>query len=333
MPHDEAVSTAQEGAAPGTPTLSEAELRDTALRLRNWGRWGDQDEVGTVNLVSAEMIVAAARLVQSGQVISLAMPFDRKGPHTAGRKGRYNPIHYMIQTGTDAYCGSQDADGLRYADDAIAMPTQCGTQWDALSHVFYDDDMYNGFDIRTVDSAGARHCGIEHMANRMVGRGVLLDVPRHLGVTDLADGFPITRALLEQVVAAQGCHVGVGDFLLVRTGQLGRCLREGNWGTYAGGNAPGLAFDTLEWVRALDLAAVCSDTFAVEVRPEATVHIRRPWHWVAIPNMGLSVGEIFQLDALAEQCAQLGRWEFLFVAAPLPITGAVGSPVNPLAIL
>ncbi len=318
---------------PITPELTEEELRETALRLRNWGRWGKDDEVGTVNLVSPEMIVAAAQLVRRGRVISLAMPFDRTGPHTAGRRGRYNPIHYMIQTGTDAYCGHQDADGLRYADDAIAMPTQCGTQWDALSHVFYDDHMYNGFDIRTVDSSGARHCGIEKVADRMVGRGVLLDVPRHLGVPDLEDGFPITRALVEDVVAAQGCAVGKGDFLLVRTGQLGRCLREGNWGSYAGGNAPGLAFDTLGWIHEKDLAAVCSDTFAVEVRPEATVHIRRPWHWVAIPNMGLSVGEIFQLDDLAIECAAEARWEFMFIAAPLPITGAVGSPVNPLAVL
>lgn len=315
----------------GAEILSEREVRDTSERLRNWGRWGAEDQAGTVNHIRPEDIVAAASLVRSGKVFSLALPFDDKGPHS-GRRGRHNPIHYMIQSGTDAYSGCQDHDGLRYADDAVTMPLQCGTQWDALSHVFYDDSMYNGFDIRLVDSRGAKRCGIEHVCDRMVGRGVLLDVARHLSVASLEDGFSITAGMLDEVCAAQGVSVRRGDFLLIRTGQLGRCLRDGDWGTYAGGAAPGLAFDTLDWIHERDLAAVASDTFAVEVRPEATIEIRRPWHWVAIPNMGLSVGEIFALDALAEDCARDGRWEMLLVAAPLPITGAVGSPVNPIAI-
>ncbi|WP_420022659.1 cyclase family protein [Cereibacter azotoformans] len=311
--------------------LTEEELRATCLRLRNWGRWGPEDQRGTVNHVTPEMVVAASRLVRTGQSFSLAMPFDQNGPQT-GRRGRHNPVHYMIQSGTDAHSGCQDADGLRYADDAVLMPTQCGTQWDALSHVFYDEHMYNGFDLRLVSSRGAERCGIEHVSDRMAGRGVLLDVAGHLGVAALEDGFPIRAALLEAVAEAQGTVVGAGDFLLVRTGQLGRCLDSGDWGTFAGGAAPGLAFDTLDWIQDRCLAAVCSDTFAIEVRPEATRTIRRPWHWVAIPNIGLSVGEIFVLDPLAEACRADGHFDFLFVAPPLPITGAVGSPVNPMAL-
>jgi kynurenine formamidase len=161
---------------------------------------------------------------------------------------------------------------------------------------------------------------------------VLLDVARHLETEWLEDGFSISAALLDDVAARQGVAVGQGDFLLVRTGQLERCLKEKNWRGYAGGDAPGLAFDTLEWLQDKKVAAVASDTFAVEVRPEATETLRRPWHWVAIPNMGLSVGEIFQLGELAADCALDMVYEFMLVAPPLPITGAVGSPVNPIAI-
>ena len=313
------------------PVLTEEEVRETSERLRAWGRWGADDQAGTLNHVTPEDIVAAARLVRRGAVFSLALPFDQAGPHT-GRRGRHNPIHYMIQSGTDAYSGVQDADGLRYADDAVTMPLQCGTQWDALSHVFYDDQMWNGYDIRLVDSRGASRNGIEHVADRMVGRGVLLDVARHWGLDWMEDGTSISRSDLQACLEAQDVGLGRGDFLMVRTGQLGRCLREGNWRTYAGGAAPGLAFDTLDWIAELELAAVASDTFAVEVRPEATLVLKRPWHWVAIPNMVLSVGEIFALDDLAADCAQDGAWECFLVAAPLPITGAVGSPVNPIAV-
>ncbi|MFW6028092.1 MAG: cyclase family protein [bacterium] len=314
-----------------TGALTEEDVRETSLRLRNWERWGDEDQCGTLNHVSPDHIVAAAGLVRRGSVFSLAMPFDSAGPHS-GRRGRHNPIHYMIQSGTDAYSGRQDDDGLRYADDAVIMVLQCGTQWDALSHVFYDDFMYNGYDIRLVDSHGAARCGIEHVRDKMVGRGVLLDIARMLSVDYLEDGFSISAALLEEAAAHQGVDIGRGDFVIIRTGQLERCLAEKNWRTYAGGAAPGLAFDTLEWLQAREVAAVASDTFAVEVRPEATETLKRPWHWVAIPNMGLSVGEIFHVAELAADCAGDGVYEFMLVAPPLPITGAVGSPVNPIAI-
>jgi kynurenine formamidase len=122
--------------------------------------------------------------------------------------------------------------------------------------------------------------------------------------------------------------------VLVRTGQLGKCLRSESWGDYAGGDAPGLAFETLNWIHSHEIAAVASDTWGVEVRPNETneEEAYQPWHWVAIPNMGLSVGEIFYLEELAEACADDSRYEFFFVAPPLPITGASGSAVNPIAI-
>ena len=128
-------------------------LHEQCANFRNWGKWGPDDELGTLNFVTPADIVAAAKLVRTGKVISMALPFDQKGP-AFGLRGRFNPIHLMIATGAEAYSGVQDSAGMRYADDIIIMPLQCGTQWDALSHVFYGNQMWNGYDIRLVDGQG-----------------------------------------------------------------------------------------------------------------------------------------------------------------------------------
>ena len=316
--------------------LTLEDLHAAAARLKNWGRWGEADQIGTLNHTTPEDIVAAARLVRKGQVFSLAVPFDEKGPQGAksdyGAIGRFNPIHVMLRAGTDAWAGALDHRKIRGADDIIIMPTQCGTQWDGLGHIFYGDRMWNGRDCRTVTSFGAQECGIEQTRAKMVGRGVLLDIPRLLGRDWLDDGFGITNDLLDRAVAATGVAVGRGDFLLVRTGHLEAKRAAGSWDGYSGGDAPGLAFETLDWLHAHEVAAIATDTWGVEVRPNQTTDAAQPWHWIAIPIIGLSVGEIFDLADLARDCAEDGCCEFMFVAPALQITGAVGSPVNPLAI-
>ena len=276
--------------------------------------------------------VRAASLIRRGKVFSLALNFDRNGPQRGLWGNRFNPIHTMLATGTDAVSGNQDAGGLRYADDAVSMPLQCGTQWDALGHIFYEDKMWNGYDARLVDSNGAQRNGIEKVKDRMVGRGVLLDLARHCDQPCLADGMAITCADLDAAAAAQGVEIRSGDFVLVRTGQMEDRLASGEWGGYAGGEAPGLAFETADWIFDKDIAAICTDTWGCEVRPNETTDASQPWHWVVIPKIGISMGEIFFLKELEEDCAQDGVYEFFFCAPPLPITGAVGSPINPLAI-
>ncbi len=316
--------------------LTMADIRTAAERLKNWGRWGAEDEICTLNLTRPEDIVAAARLVRAGKVFSLALPYDARGPQggksTYPALGRFNPIHVMTRTGTDAYSGVLDHRKIRAADDILILPLQSGTQWDGLGHIFYGDHMWNGYDCRTVTSAGAQKCGIEQTRARMVGRGVLLDIARLLGMPHLPDGVAITNAMLEEAERRFGVSARRGDFLLVRTGQLEAKLASQNWDGYPGGDAPGLAFETLDWLHQRQVAAIATDTWGVEVRPNETDEATQPWHWIAIPIMGLSVGEIFDLAALARDCAADGRYEFLFVAPTLPITGAVGSPVNPLAI-
>jgi kynurenine formamidase len=317
--------------------LNRQDLRAAAEKYKNWGKWGPKDEIGTLNFTQPEDIVAAARLVRKGKVISLALNFDNAGPQGAKSKypamGRINPVHTMLRTGTDAYSGVLDHRGIRAADDMVVMPLQCGTQWDGLGHVFYENSMWNGYDCREVTSAGAQKCGIEKTKNRMVGRGVFLDVARALGKKWLDDGYAITCADLDRTAELQGVKVKRGDFVVVRTGQMEAKLEAGSWDGYPGGDAPGFGFETLEWIKRTELAALASDTWGCEVRPnESEQGINQPWHWITIPMMGMTMGEIFYLKELAEDCAADKVYEFLFVAPAIPITGAVGSPTNPLAI-
>ncbi|UPJ71872.1 cyclase family protein [Bradyrhizobium sp. 187] len=313
--------------------LTRQDIYDAAKKISNWGRWGDEDQIGTLNNVTSADIVGAAGLVRKGKVFSLGLSL--KEPIQSGLfGGRWNPIHTMLATGTDAAAGTQDEPlpYLRYADDAINMPCQASTQWDALCHVFLDDKMYNGYDARLVDVKGAKKLGIEHVRDKMVGRGVLLDVARFKGVPSLDDGYAVTCADLDGCAEAQGVKIRKGDFVILRTGHQERCLSAGDWTGYAGGPAPGFAFETCFWLKNKDIAAICSDTWGCEVRPNETSEANQPWHWVVIPSIGISMGEIFYLKELAEDCAADRVYEFFFTAPPLHLPGGAGSPINPQAI-
>jgi kynurenine formamidase len=308
-------------------------ILQAADKLSNWGRWGADDQIGTLNNVTPDDIVAAAGLIRKGKVFALGLSL--KEPIQSGLfGGRWNPIHTMLATGTDAAAGRQDepAPYLRYADDAINMPCQASTQWDALCHIFLEDKMYNGYDARLVDARGAKKLGIEHVRDKMAGRGVLLDIARFKGVDCLDDGYAITNDDLDACAKAQGVEIRKGDFVIVRTGQQERCLARQNWSGYAGGDAPGLAFETCYWIREKDIAAICSDTWGCEVRPNETTDANQPWHWVVIPAIGISMGEIFYVKELAADCAEDKIYEFFFTAPPLHLPGAAGSPINPQAI-
>jgi kynurenine formamidase len=312
----------------GKPAIYEA-----AEKLKNWGRWGADDQIGTLNHISPENIVAAAQLIKLGKVFALGIPLDRNGPQNGLFGGRWNPIHTMLATGTDAIAGRFDTPpGLRYADDALNMPVQAATHWDSLGHIFLDDEMYNGYPAKHVDSGGVHKLGIEHTKAKMVGRGVLLDVARFKGVDWLADGYGISNAELDETAATQGVEIRRGDFVILRTGQMERCRSEGVWGGYAGGDAPGVKFENCYWCQEKEIAAICTDTWGVEVRPNETKEVLQPWHWVVIPALGLTMGEMFDVSELASHCAQDHVYEFFFCAPPLVITGGTGSPINPMAI-
>jgi kynurenine formamidase len=330
---DTADETAIETAPPGID-----QVRDLAERCSNWGRWGPDDQLGTLNHIGPTDVIAASGLVKSGRVFSLAIPVDENGPQTGGF-GRFNPIHLMIRDGNAAATGTvvRDFYGgrdrfIRGTDDLLILPLQSGTQWDALAHIVFDGHIYNGYDATDVGGKGAIRNDIAATRDRIVGRGVLLDIPRSKGREWLEPGEPIHADDLEACVRAQGVEVGRGDIVLIRTGQMAQVRDEGSWGAYAGGSAPGLALDSAPWIFDRELAAIATDTWGAEVLPNETPDVFQPMHIILIVHTGLLMGEIFDLEALADDCAADGRYEFLFSAVPLPITGGVGSPVNPVAI-
>ena len=312
----------------------EAEIAKAAKAYSNWGRWGDADVLGTVNFVTEDTRRAAADLVRRGVSFSLAQRFDMNGPQKGWRR-RTNPVHTMLDTGTDAAQGRQGfPHGIGGADDVIFMPLQCSTQWDGLGHIFDHGLAWNGRPAdATVTSDGDLVTGIEHLSADVCGRGVLLDVGRVIGDArgELPDGFAITEEHLTAAAEAHGVRIRRGDLVLVRTGRYARALREG-WGDYAGGDSPGLSFTTAGWLHRTEIAALATDTWGFEVRPNEFDRSFQPLHQVAIPHIGLLIGEMWALEELAVDCTADGVYEFFLTAAPLPITGAVGSPVNPVAV-
>lgn len=311
-------------------------VRELAKRYSNWGRWGDDDQLGTLNLIEQQDVLRAAGCIRSGKRISMGLPLDSDGPQNGGLN-RFNPIHLMIRDGSDVvadntireFYGGNDR-YLRGADDILIMPLQSGTQWDALAHIMFDGTMYNGFGAREVSSKGARIGDVRQAADKIAGRGVLLDVAQMKGVDALEPGYAITADDLVACERQHGVDVGEGDLVVVRTGMLGQ--RRGNWGDYAGGPAPGLGLAAVPWIAERAIAGLATDTWGMEVLPNETEDVFQPLHIICIVHMGLWVGEIFDLEPLSVDCAQDGQYDFFFSAPPLPISRAVGSPVNPMAI-
>ena len=315
--------------------MSEDVLRTLALQVRNWGKWGPNDEIGTLNYITREKVAAAAKLVTAGKVFALGIPLGRQGPQS-GTRARFNPIHTMFRDGGDQprdAAGVAEMQGYGGSDDWVVMPLQCVTQWDSLAHVFDSGKMWNGYDASLVTSSGAAKNSIDKTKDKIVGRGVLLDVARHKGgAAPLPAGYAITVADLEATAAAQKVTVESGDILLVRTGFMSTYLKKGNWNHFDLDESPGVSVHVAPWLHARQVAAIASDNYAVEVRPSELPPFRSPFHICAIPNMGLTLGEIFFLEELAADCAADGRYAFLLVAPPLPVTNAVGTPINPYAM-
>jgi kynurenine formamidase len=301
------------------------DFRTIGKQLSNWGRWGKDDERGTVNLITPERLVAAAQLVKQGKIFDLGIPMDADGPQPGG--GRINPVHLMSQTGA----GQLVPGGFQYADDYIFMPLQGSSQWDGLAHVFYDGQLYNGFPASDVTPAGAAHNGIHHQAKGIAGRGVLLDIAALKGVEWLEAGYAITPSDLDAAAQRQGVEVRSGDILLFRTGWRRKFLRDHDAKTFMAGE-PGLGMACCRWLHDREVAVVASDNWAIEVLPGEYPDVVLNVHMVLIRDMGMTLGEILDFEELAADCAADGVWEFFFCAPVLKFTNAVGAPINPLAM-
>lgn len=330
-----------------TGTMSD--FRKAADELRNWGRWGDDDELGTLNFITPKKVAEAAGLVKRGRVIPLGGDFSSGGPQGAF-KFRQNPVHVMTIDGGDAStlvrygpewlrnAVASDVSAFfadnpfRFNDDMIVMPLQAATQWDALSHVYYEDKLYNGFPADSVTSFGAYHLGIEKVdVKGIVSRGVLLDVVAHRGAEVFCEpGRPITPDELDEIVTRQNVEIRSGDIVVVHTGWWTCFLSTGD-----GGQAgSGLHWTCASWLHRHEVAAVAADNLMVE-DPDPSNGVEGtflPMHMLCLRDMGLMLGEYWDLGQLAADCAADGIYEFQLVAPPLKVVGAVGAPVSPIAI-
>jgi len=297
----------------------------------NWGRFGDTDQIGTANHLTPERVAAAAALVRAGKRFSLALPI---GPPTPGGY-RSEPLHFYGMAAGDGVLGGGRG-GARYpvSDDYIVMALQASTQLDGFGHVGGDSTLYNGYWAGLVTATGgARRLGVHLLASGIVGRAVLLDVARHLGVEHLEPGFPIGPDELDGAAGAQGVTVRPGDIVLVHTGHVGWKL-----GLAPGSpdavtrSEPGISTSAIPWLHDHDVAMIATDTAACSVVPPEPGDEFLTWHVAALRDLGLLVGELFDLDALAADCAADGVSEGFFVAAPMPIVGASGSPLNPIVV-
>lgn len=290
-------------------------------RESNWGRWGDDDECGALNLLTPERVAAAARLVRTGRVFQLGLPIQPTGvpyfPH------RPPALHLMARDGGDYAAGARGRSDIGTADDYLGLATHGTTHVDALCHLWYGDAMWNGFSPSEVRSSGAARNGIDKIPP-IVGRGVLLDLTGAAGREHLEPGHGIGPDELEACARAQGVEVGPGDVLLLRTGWLRMfALDEPTYHS----NQPGITAETVPWLVARDVVAVGADNGAVEQYPSPG-EVNMPVHRSLIRDYGVHLMELLVLDELAAA----GVHEFLFVASPLRIKRGAGSPLNPVAL-
>lgn len=325
-----------------------AEFWAVADEVRNWGRWGSDDQLGTLNLINEDKVKQAASLVRRGRLFALGTDIRGDGLY-AGNARRRNPIHVMTIAGSDltgmaehlsAWPGRGTAEAsiaaafagpARFTDDMIIMPTHTASHWDALSHVYYDDQLYNGYAGGTVTAMAATKASIDQTdVKGIASRGVLLDIARHRGVAYLPEGSSIGPDELAEVCKRQRVTLEPGDILLIRTGWWTRFPVLGERWIQ---NQPGLSWRTAPWLHAHGVAAVAADNAAVETLvPEIDGIPMAPLHMLCLRDMGMLFGENWNLEALAADCADDGVYVFQLVAPPLRIVGGVGSPINPLAM-
>lgn len=304
-----------------------AEFHDIAKRVNNWGRWGADDEIGTLNLITDDVVRAAARTVRTGRRVPLALPLQQDGIQTGMIPGRINPLHSMVQINQELFGPGTVAT----SDDAVTMGLQAGTHWDALTHVSHSGKIYNGRSAATITPhTRASFAGIDK-ARHLVSRGVLLDVARALGVERLEGGHVVTPEDLDTAEELAGVRVGGGDVVLVRTGQVAVYLG-GDKHAY-GYPSPGLSIRTPEWFHARDVAAVANDTLTFEIFPPEIDDLWLPVHALHLVEMGMLQGQNWNLEELSTACAQERRYAFLLSAMPEPFVGGTGTPVAPVAVL
>lgn len=297
--------------------------------VKNWGRWGADDQLGTLNYITPQKVRAAAALVRSGRQVSMALPINKvAGPDNP------NPAIHLLTQGHDIDIRSG---GVRFGLDFLGMACHgdSHTHVDALCHISYRGLVYNGRPaLEVLTSQGAQSLDVAAYHGGVVGRGVLLDVPRHRGVRWLEPGEAVTRAELEAIEEAEGVRLDEGDLLVFRTGHNRRRLELGPWSNDPpprGEGKAGLHVDSIPWMHERRIAGFLPDGDG-EAIPSSVDGVGYPIHPLQIVAMGMLASDSLDLEDLAGACEQEGRWEFMVVGLPLRLGGGTGSPWNPVAL-
>ena len=301
-------------------SLTKADIDRWMTELSNWGRWGEEDELGALNLITSAKRKQAAALVKEGISVSLALDtnkeraVDNPSPfkHKMNRTGLNNPGQFA--SASDTY--------------TVNYHGYAHTHIDSLCHMFYQGKMFNGFSQKEVTEKGARRLGIRNVKNGIFTRGILIDIPRLKGVPYLEPGTPIYPEDLEAWERQAGVKVSSGDVVFIRTGRWSRREALGAWNVSE--NSAGLYASCAKWLKERDVAMIGSDA-ASDMMPSGIEGVRQPIHQLVLIAMGVHIFDNCDLEALSEAAAQRQRWEFLLTAAPIAVTGGTGSPLNPIA--
>ncbi|OCB11953.1 metal-dependent hydrolase [Mycolicibacterium porcinum] len=301
----------------------------------NWGKWGTDDEVGSLNYLDAAQVLRGIGAVRSGDVFTLQIPIgdpDRPDPVWPGRTPAVRTP--VMDEGYFARGDEPEpTDGHHWADDKIEMFTQGSTQYDALAHYWYGGKVWNGYTADTTIDSLSRASVLPIAERGVVGRGVLIDVARARGKDVLDSGEQISLDDLLAAAEAQGTQIEPRDVLIIRTGWIGSYYRGSADEFYRDWNEPGLVYsrELVEWFQRMEIPNLVTDTIANELSfyPGG---LQLPLHCALMRNLGVTFTELCKLDDLAAACAADRRWTFLYTAAPLKICGASGAPVNPVVI-
>lgn len=305
----------------------------------NWGKWGAEDEIGTLNYLGPEEALKGVAEVKTGKSYTLQIQMgwdDERGdpvwpgrPQIERKNVRDAEVWAKGETGLDPYPG-----GLTDADDVATISLQGSTQYDALGHTWYDDQIWNGYDSQTTAGALSKASILPIAEHGIVGRGVLIDMARHRGKDVLDKGETFTHEDVLAAAEAQGVEIKPRDVLVIRTGFIGSWYSRQPEEFFADFIEPGLTYsrELVEWFRLMEIANLVTDTIANEVTTDPESGVLLPLHAAFLRNLGLLMTEMTILDELADACAADGRWSFLYTAAPLKVVGGTGAPVNPVVV-
>jgi len=307
---------------------------------RNWGRWGEDDEIGSLNFQTPEEVLRGVRAVRSGKVFTLGVPIaDPAGDPIY--PGRAQPMRFNTQDKSD-YVGGRvqpQAGGSEWADDYLGTYLQGSTQFDALGHMWVGDQIYNGHDALESTTGAMTRCGVDKLARKgIVGRGILIDVAGAKGVEALPPAQPITLADIEEALERQNTPIEPHDNVLLHTGWIATFYRDGAQAFFTsadgGYQEPGLTYspELIEWFHRNEVVSYSTDTLANECTPDPATGFMATIHIALMANLGILFSEVVEERVLAADCAADGQYTFLYSAAPMHVVNGAGAPVNPVVI-